>query len=220
MVESPVTRQNDPSNIEAAPSADSAEPSGGCGKSLRTEIEAPPLRIRTYRADDVDAVHEAVTESIAELSRWMPWCHADYRREETEAWVGSRDESWAKADEYSFVIEDATTGELLGGCGVNEIHQSDLRGNLGYWVRTGRTRRGIASTATRALAAAAMVDLGLERIEIAVALDNRASQRTAEKAGARREGIARRAHRVHGHQRDMVIFSLVREDFGIGRAGV
>ena len=188
--------------------------------TMRTEIEGASVRIRAYRDDDVDAVHEAICKSISELCQWMPWCHPDYRREETEAWVSSRPEAWQKADEYSFVIEDRRTGELLGGCGLNQIKMIDLRANLGYWVRTARTGRGIATEATRTLAKAALEDLGLQRIEIAAALDNHASQRVAEKAGAKREGVARRSHRVRDEQRDMVIFSLVREDFGLGPVGV
>ncbi len=214
-----MTRQKNRIKNGAAERSESATDRGSVAAKMRTDIEGASIRVRAYRADDVDAVHEAICESISELCLWMPWCHPDYRREETEAWVGSRPEAWQKADEYSFVIEDRRTGELLGGCGLNQIKMIDLRANLGYWVRTARTGRGIATEATRALATAAFEDLDLQRIEIAAAIGNRASQRVAEKAGATREGVARRSHRVRGEQCDMVIFSFIRKDFGLGSAG-
>jgi RimJ/RimL family protein N-acetyltransferase len=55
-------------------------------------------------------------------------------------------------------------------------------------------------------------ELQLERIEIVAAVGNKASERVAEKAGAVREGIARRRLRVHGVQHDAICFSLIPED--------
>ena len=46
--------------------------------------------------------------------------------------------------------------------------------NLGYWVRTDATRRGIATAATRRLARWAFEALGLRRVEIVIAPGNAA----------------------------------------------
>jgi RimJ/RimL family protein N-acetyltransferase len=58
----------------------------------------------------------------------------------------------------------------------------------------------------------AFQSLELERIEIVAARGNVRSQRVAERAGATREGIARKRLRVHTVQHDAVVFSLVRAD--------
>jgi ribosomal-protein-serine acetyltransferase len=60
--------------------------------------------VRPYRLSDVEGLYEAVRESIAELSTWMPWCHSGYSVEESRAWVESRAKAWANEDEYSFTI--------------------------------------------------------------------------------------------------------------------
>lgn len=85
--------------------------------------------------------------------------------------------------------------------------------NLGYWVRTGFQSCGIAHTATELLAKTAFEDLDLNRIEIAAAIENIASHKTAEKAGATREGVLRQLLNIGGRQHDAVMFSFVREDF-------
>jgi len=54
--------------------------------------------------------------------------------------------------------------------------------------------------------------LGLQRIEIIAAVDNLASQRVAEKAGAVREGLARKRLLVRGEPQDAFVFSLLPED--------
>jgi RimJ/RimL family protein N-acetyltransferase len=53
------------------------------------------------------------------------------------------------------------------------------------------------------------------RIEIAVAVENFASRKTAEKSGATREGILRQLLSIGGRQHDAVMFSFVREDFAV-----
>ena len=183
-------------------------------------LSVPLLHLRLYRRDDVEALHEAVRESICELNRWLPWCHADYGREESSDWIDSREQAWVRGEEYSFVIADPASGRLLGGCGLNQFDPLRHRANLGYWVRSSETGRGLATAATRLLARFGFEALRLERIEIVAAVGNKPSQRVAEKAGATREGVARRRLRVHGVQHDAVCFSLIPEDFGMLPAGM
>ena len=55
-------------------------------------------------------------------------------------------------------------------------------------------------------------ELGLHRIEIVAAVENIASQRVAEKAGAVREGVLRKRLLIRGESQDAVLFSLLPED--------
>ena len=146
---------------------------------MKTELTNGKILLRPYRAEDVQTLYEAVRESIAELSSWMPWCHPGYTIDESRAYIMSRDEAQAKEEEYGFGIFDARTGAYFGSTGLNHIVRANLYANLGYWVRTGCTGRGIASSATRLLARFGLEELGLQRIEIVAALGNVASPRAA-----------------------------------------
>ena len=84
--------------------------------------------------------------------------------------------------------------------------------NLGYWVRTNSVGRGVATSATRLAARFGFEELGLHRIEIVAAVENIASQRVAEKAGALREGLLRKRLLIRGESQDAVLFSLLPED--------
>ena len=170
------------------------------------------VRIRRYRAADVDALFEAASESIPEVSKWLPWCHPGYVREESAEWIGSRPEAWDRGLAYSYAIEDAATGGFLGGCGLNQIDPLNRPANLGYWVRTSRTGEGVATAAARLAATLGFEDLSLQRIEILAAFNNVASRRVAEKLGAVKEGILRRRFLLRGEPQDGVLYSLVRED--------
>ena len=139
----------------------------------------------------------------------MAWCHAQYSTEEAVEWIRSRAPLAAAGREYTFAIIDGN-GRILGGCGVNQMNRIHRFGNLGYWVRTSATRRGVATEAVRQLADFAFRNTDLVRLEIVCALGNDRSQRVAERAGAVREGILRHRLLVHGQPVDAVMYSLLR----------
>jgi len=179
----------------------------------QAELTDGQLVVRFYREDDAPRLFEAVRESIPEVSPWLGWCHVNYSIEESRDFVRSRSQK-AQTDEwYSFGIFDRGNGErFLGGVGLNFINRVHQFGNLGYWVRTSATGKGVASRASRLVARFAFEELGLHRIEIVAAVPNIASQRVAEKIGAVREAVLRKRLLIGGESQDAVMFSLVRED--------
>jgi RimJ/RimL family protein N-acetyltransferase len=179
---------------------------------MEVELIEGPILIRTLREEDVSALFEAARESIAEVSPWLPWCHENYSIEETREFIASRELASEGGEWYSFGIFEKDGGRFLGGVGINFINRVHQMANLGYWVRTSAAGRGVATSATRAVARFGFEQLGLQRIEIVAAVDNIPSQRVAEKAGAVREGVLRKRLLIRGKPQDAVMFSLVRED--------
>ncbi|MGH7897492.1 MAG: GNAT family N-acetyltransferase [Candidatus Binatia bacterium] len=167
------------------------------------------VSIRPYREGDSRALFEAATESIAEVFRWLPWCHPGYTLEESDAWVAHSIEAWSRRTELNFVIEDGS-GRFLGGTGLNQIAQNDRVANLGYWVRSSATRRGVATAAVRQTAAHAFRHTDVVRLEVIVAVGNAASLRVAEKVGALREGVLRDRVFSGGASHDAVMHALLR----------
>jgi RimJ/RimL family protein N-acetyltransferase len=142
----------------------------------------------------------------------MAWCHAGYSRDDAAAWIAASEPVWRERHEYSFAIED-DQGALLGGCGLNRIEPFSGTANLGYWVRTSATGRGIATAAVLELCQFAFSVTDLYRLEIIAAVNNLASQRVAEKAGAIREGILRQRSLVAGGRQNSIIYSVLKPDF-------
>ncbi len=166
-------------------------------------------RIRLYQATDARGLFEAARESIAEVSRWLPWCHPEYSMAEAVEWTSIQARLAADGREFAFAVV-GPNDELLGGCGVNQINPIHRLGNLGYWVRTSATGRGVAREAVRQTAEFAFRNTDLVRLEIVCAVENRRSQRVAEAVGAVREGVLRNRLQLHGQSTDAVMYSLVR----------
>jgi RimJ/RimL family protein N-acetyltransferase len=164
------------------------------------------IALRRPTEADVPAVYAACQDP--EIPRWIPVVPQPYTEESARDFVTWSDDSWERGN-YSFVIVDAGSGELLGaiGMGVNEQFKS---GHIGYWVAAPARRRGVASRALRMLASWALGEGGLGRVELVTDPDNHASQGVAEKVGFRREALLR-SHILHrdGRRRDSVMFSLL-----------
>ena len=177
------------------------------------ELAAPDLRLRPWQPGDADSLYEAARESVASVGQWLPWCHAGYAWEDAVAWIERCQSGWARGEPYAFGIFD-TEGRLLGGIGLNRLDGEHRSANLGYWIRQQEQRKGIAPAAVRALATLAFETLGLLRIEIVAAVDNRASRRTAERAGAHFDGISPNRICHKGQATATAVYSLLPPDDG------
>ena len=141
----------------------------------------------------------------------MPWCHADFSIDEARTWVARQVAAYQAKQEFEFVVIDSA-GALLGGCGLNQIDNTNKRANLGYWIRSSASGRGHAARAVASLVKWAWRSTDLERLEVVVAVQNVASLRVAEKAGAVRESVLRHRLLLHGVFHDAVMFSFIRGD--------
>jgi len=167
------------------------------------------ISIRPYRLDDAAALHEAAMESVWEVRPFMPWCRPNLRVDEGRRWIEAQVSAFKTAKAFEFVIV-GQGNHFLGGCGLNQIDEENHRANLGYWVRSSGTGRGVATGAVRQLVEWGFSNTALVRLEIVVSTQNAASLRVAEKSGALREGVLKKRLLLHGTWHDAVIFSFVR----------
>ena len=171
--------------------------------------------IRRFCRDDIKLLHAAASESINELCSWMVWCHPDYSVMDSAAFVLACESKWEQGESFSFAIVDSRNGEFLGSAGLNQVNRLHNVANLGYWVRSSRTGRGIASAAVRLVAGFGLQELGFSRLEMLIPTGNLASQRVAQKAGAKREGVLRDKLTLKGRPCDAVMYSLVMADYNM-----
>ena len=179
---------------------------------MREELSDGRIIIKKIITDHVSLLYQAVFESKETLKVWLPWCHSDYKIEETKKWVNFQQTAWNDKLEFSFGIFEVGSNRFVGGCGINQINWMYRIGNVGYWVRTDATGKGYASAAAKLCAEFGFVDLRLNRIEIVAAKGNIASQKAAEKTGATKECLARKRLIVGDKTHDAIVYSLIKED--------
>ena len=174
-----------------------------------------PISIRRFRPDDTPFLFNAVRESINELCAFMMWCHPDYSLEDSRAFIASCNSDWEKGNQYNFAVFDVRDETLLGSVGLNHINRAHNFANIGYWVRQSRTRHGVATAATKLIAGFGLKELEFHRLEILVACNNVASQRVAQKAGAKFEGVLQKRLVLADGLHDAFLYSLVAADLTV-----
>jgi RimJ/RimL family protein N-acetyltransferase len=145
---------------------------------------------------------------MEEIAKWMPWCHTDYSYTDCYKWIELSVRKWAKGDEYSFAITDIESGSIIGGCGLNRINESRGQANLGYWVHSAWTGRGIATEAAYLTVRFGFDTLKLHMINVMVAIENKASIRVADKLGAHKRRTVVNRIIVGDKKYDAAIYSL------------
>lgn len=118
---------------------------------------------------------------------------------------------WLSGQAACFTIL-AADGSYAGGVDVFSTNPEWGVAMLGWSLHPAARGRGLMRRAVRLAADWAFHQAGLARLEAGVAVENVASQRTAEAAGFRREGVARGLQPAPQRRRDMVSYALLPGD--------
>ena len=127
-------------------------------------------------------------------------------------WLQAYRDGDADGTRDGFVIEDAETGAFLGLAGLVAIERDANQGEIGYVVSSEARGRGIASRALRLVTDYALGEVGLDRVQLLISVDNTPSLRVAERCGYQREGVLRNAYFKPGRRIDTVVFSRLKSD--------
>jgi ribosomal-protein-serine acetyltransferase len=200
--------------LVARPSAEQAPSSvvGGDQAEHMTTLQIDKLLLRPFEDRDAPAFAAAVRESMGTVGRWMSWSHADYTEREALTWFSITHQERATGASDEFGIFETDSGEFVGGVGLNLINRAHRFCNLGYWMRESKQRQGIAARCVTLLKDYAFREVGMQRVEIVVAVGNEASNGVALKAGALFECVARNRLMLGDRSLAASVFSLVREE--------
>src|SRR5690349_10604943 len=140
---------------------------------LLRSLETERLLLRVCQPEDTDAVFAAERESAGELRKWFWWMHPEHSREHCAAWAESRVNQWLQGEEFSFLIVPKDDDSISGCIWLNGLDRISLRASLGYWLRAGCEGKGLATEAARKVVRWGFDELGLQRVEIVVAVENK-----------------------------------------------
>jgi RimJ/RimL family protein N-acetyltransferase len=144
------------------------------------------LLFRRPLGTDLEELKAAVNSSLSELRPWFPWAQQAATDRSVGEFLSGATRGWGTGTYFAYIGRELENGVPSGGivCGCG-LHARLGPGALeiGYWVRTDRTRRGIATRAADALTRAAFALPGVERVQIHCDQSNRPSAGVAAKLG-------------------------------------
>jgi ribosomal-protein-serine acetyltransferase len=166
------------------------------------------LTLEPTGAAHADGLIAAKERSMKELVPWLPWA-LDENPEATRSFAAACEEEWDVAEWTFTVLFD---GAVIGSVGINRFDPMLATANLGYWLRSDMTGRGLMTEAGAAVVEFAFADLGLHRLELHAAPGNVGSVRVAEKLGFKKMGVLRDGGRGSHGWHDVYVFDLLEDD--------
>jgi RimJ/RimL family protein N-acetyltransferase len=126
-------------------------------------------------------------------------------------WIGRYEAGWGDGSCAGFSVR-GTDGGFLGFAALVDIDLEQSEGELGYMTAAAARGRGVAVRAVNLLTRWAFDELGLLRVELRIDVENAPSERVAERAGYRRDGVLRSVYFKEGARCDLGVWSRLSSD--------
>ncbi len=177
-------------------------------------IRSDRLLLRCWDPGDAPLLQRALEMSWAELQRWIPWVFAEPEEPPVLAHRLERyRDDFLEGRNALYAVMDLEEREVWGGAGLyHRVGPGALE--IGYWVRTDRAGRGIATEAAALLTHAGLGLPGIDRMEIRCDPDHAASAAVPRKLGYRlREVLGGGGAQSSSPERDTMVFELSAHQF-------
>jgi len=174
--------------------------------------------LQRFTRRDATTLDDATKASLADLNQWLPWARMDYTPSDTAAFIRESVQAWKeeRAWDYSIRMKDDAKRHV-GNISFWTVSKLGKIAEIGYWVRSDETGRGICTEAVGLLLEEAFGALGYHKVVLRIAVGNDASDRVAEKLGFTREGILREELLIRGNWVDHSLWSLLDREFRTAR---
>jgi len=145
------------------------------------------------------------------MHRWMPEEVDPFETEHAVTYVEDASRHLVEGKSIALAIADVTSDQAVGSV---TLHAWGPRHwNVGYWVSPAHRNRGLATEAVISVSRWAFETYpAIARLSLYTLPGNEPSQKVAERAGFKAEGLLRRWAEVDGQQVDWAMYSLIRED--------
>ncbi len=167
--------------------------------------------LRLLDLQDAGEVFALTDASRDHLRRWLPWVDFTRTVADSEAFIASSLEQFARG--LGFQAGIWRGGTLCGVAGMHPIDRANRQGSIGYWIGAAYEGQGLITLACQAVLDEAFTRYGLHRMELRAAAGNERSQAVARRLGFTREGVVRDAEWLYDHYVDHVVFGMLEEEW-------
>lgn len=143
-----------------------------------------------------------------EINRWFRFDAANMTEEKARDFI---QKSFTESSRH-YAISDET-GEYFGTASIEEIDHENGHALFAITLRSRAIGTGAGSAATQMILQIAFGELGLQRVYSNILADNIRSRKLVERNGFRYEGCFRSHLKLRGEWRDLVWYSILRDEY-------
>lgn len=168
-------------------------------------------QLRLLEARHAEALFAVVDTNRPHLRRYLPWVDSNTTLEYSQNFIKTTLEQFKNFD--GLVAGIWQDWQFAGVLGMHFIDWQHRDTEFGYWLAEPFTGRGLATRASKAVLDYIFLELNLQRVTIAHALENTASQKVIERLGFVPETITKDAEKLNGRFHDWQKYSLLRREW-------
>ncbi|UAL45560.1 GNAT family N-acetyltransferase [Sutcliffiella horikoshii] len=169
--------------------------------------------LRLFNVGDAEEFFNLIICSKPYLKEWLGWLDYVETVEDTIETIKARLSALVENGGYPKSVAIIYKGQIAGTIGFNEINKGNKIGIIGYWLGEGFQGKGIMTKALNAIVDYGFRELGLNRIEVSIAVENKKSRLLAERVGFVEEGKLREAEWLYDRYVDHIIYSILAKEW-------
>jgi ribosomal-protein-serine acetyltransferase len=178
--------------------------------SFRLQV-APGIELRQFLPEDAEPTFAGVNRHRAYLRQWLPWVDRTQSPETVRQFISRA------ADQYNAGLGPQCAiwhqGEIRGSLGCHPIDSENRNASIGYWIDPDWQGKGIVTRCCVAFLDWLFHSMQLHRIEIRCGTGNTRSCAIPQRLGFVREGVARQSQWVNDRWVDLVVWSMLDDDW-------
>ncbi len=177
------------------------------------QILTPRLNLRLLVDRDASDFSDAVSNSRARLSLWLPWAEK-MNLADAEIYIQKMQSQSSAKIGFALGLRSRSSQEFWGELGIHHIDWDRLSFELGYWLSNSALGKGIATEAAEAVCSYLFAKFAAEEILILCDQKNQASQRIPRALGFKLiETRANDSVDVGGMPRTTLVYRMLKENF-------
>jgi ribosomal-protein-serine acetyltransferase len=169
-----------------------------------TELKLPSV-------DDAESFYKLIDSSREHLSMWLPWVTSTNGVDDVVPFIKGVQEQYGSGEGLKAIL--IYKGSYAGLIGYNNIDSNRKAASIGYWLGKSYQNKGIMSKALKVFIDYAFSELGLNKIEIAIAEGNFKSRALPKKYGFKEEGIIRDAEWLNDKYVNHVLYGILKSEW-------
>jgi len=169
------------------------------------------ISLRLHDTYNVEGFYNLIDHNREHLRQWMNW-EKNYREvDDVHNYFMWERRQFAEGNAIPTVIY--YRGEVAGSCGLIIHNKTHGFGEIGYWIGTSFTGKGIVTRATKALANYAFNTLNMHKVILKIIVGNDKSIAVADRLGFKFEGIQVKERFLRGEYYDYSVHYLLAEEW-------
>jgi len=169
------------------------------------------IAVRPLQEYDAAELFAAVDRNRAHLRRFLPWVDRTQGVSDVHNFLATVTQAYVRGEEMHAGV--FVHGKLAGSIGHHRIDSLNRNVSIGYWLDATMEGKGVMTRCCRTLLRYLFEERNMHRVEIRCATDNTRSCAIPERLGFTREGVLRDSQWVNDRFLDLVVWSLLDQDY-------